>query len=247
MLKIIPAIDIKDGRCVRLQQGDFSRQTTYDDSPVQAAEKWDSLGASLIHIVDLDGAKNGRSANITTIKEICSTVSCECELGGGIRTLDAVDKALEAGISRVVFGTALAENPTFASALMNRFNANFIVGGLDARDGKITIKGWQEGSGKTPVGLAKSLFELGVRNFIYTDVSTDGMFSGPNIEVVSALCDSLPDSRFIASGGIGSASHLQSLVKLKKSNLYGVIVGKALYDGRLSYEELTKLVEHQKN
>ena len=245
MLNIIPAIDIKDGRCVRLQQGDFSRQTTYDYSPVESALKWESLGASLIHIVDLDGAKNGLSTNITTIKDICTAVSCECELGGGIRTLEAVDKALEAGVSRVVFGTALAENPEFASALVKRFSANYIVGGLDARDGKIAIKGWQAGSEKTPVGLAKSLFNLGVQYFIYTDVSTDGMFSGPNLETVSTLCDSLPDSRFIASGGIGSASHLQSLVGLKKNNLDGVIVGKALYDGRLSYAELIKLMDTQ--
>ena len=245
MLKIIPAIDIRDGRCVRLQQGDFSRQTTYSESPVEAAQKWDALGASLIHIVDLDGAKDGRFTNISIITDICSAVSCECELGGGIRTLDDVDKALEAGVSRVIFGTALAVAPEFASALVKRFNSDRIVAGLDARDGMIAIKGWQVGSATTPANLALSLFGFGIQHFIYTDVSTDGMFSGPNLETVSALCDSIPNGRFIASGGIGSAKHLQSLVELKKTNLDGVIVGKALYDGRLSYGELTQLAENR--
>ena len=246
MLKIIPAIDIRDGKCVRLQQGDFSRQTIYSYSPIDAGKKWDALGAALIHIVDLDGAKHGRTTNTKTIGNVCSAVACPCELGGGIRTLEAVEEALAAGVSRVVFGTALAENPKFASALVKQFGSDAIVAGLDARNGEIAIEGWQAGSKQTPLDLAGSLFDHGVRNFIYTDISTDGMFTGPNLEAISELCDAIPNGSFIASGGVGSATHIEEIIKLERSNLYGVIVGKALYDGRVNYEELNRIVGQAK-
>ena len=242
MFKIIPAIDLIDGKCVRLQQGDFSRQTTYNDSPVEVAKKWQNLGASMIHIVDLDGARKGHTVNLKTIAKICSSVTCACELGGGIRTITDVEKALEAGVSRVVFGTALARDPQLSSSLLSHFHSDCIVAGLDARDGKIAIEGWQVGSDLTPVNLAKSLFNLGIRHFIYTDISTDGMFSGPNLQGTSALCDAIPGAEVTASGGVGSIKHIKDLIGLKKENLDGVIVGKALYDGRISYEKLAQTV-----
>ena len=242
MFKIIPAIDLRSGKCVRLEQGDFSRQTTYNDNPLDVAKKWEALGAPLIHIVDLDGAKSGRNGNLNTVAEICSSVSCACELGGGIRTIGSVQNALEIGVSRVVFGTAVATEPRFGSTLVSHFNADCIVAGLDARDGKIATEGWTMGSDKAPVELAQSLFKFGIRQFIYTDISTDGMFTGPNLEGISMLCDAVPEGRFIASGGVGSTEHIERLLNLHKQNLDGVIVGKALYDGRLSYEELSKMI-----
>ena len=242
MLKIIPAIDLINGKCVRLQQGDYSRQTTYNESPVEVAKKWQHLGASMIHIVDLDGAKTGQTINLKTIAKICSSVTCACELGGGIRTISDVKKALEAGVSRVVFGTALAKNPQFSSSLLSHFQSDYIVAGLDARNGKIAIEGWQVGSDITPVNLAKSLFNLGVRHFIYTDISTDGMFSGPNLQGTSALCDAVPEAQVTASGGVGSIKHVKDLIGLEKENLDGVIVGKALYDGRINYKDLAATV-----
>ena len=238
MFKIIPAIDLINEQCVRLEQGDFNRQTTYSSNPIEVAEKWEKQGAQLIHIVDLDGAKTGKLSHLPLIKSICERTTCQCELGGGIRSIDDVKGALSAGIDRVILGTVLGEDPEIAQTIINEFDANQIVAGLDAHNGKVSVRGWQTASSFDVTELALVLFEKGIRHYIYTDISTDGMFTGPNYEAVNQLCNALPDANIIASGGVGSKEHIEGLLNLKLDNLDGVIVGKALYDGRVNYTEL---------
>ncbi len=238
MFEIIPAIDLIKGQCVRLEQGDFNRQTTYSSDPVDVALKWEKLGAKFIHIVDLDGAKSGSLSQLPLIEQICSSTSCQCELGGGIRSLKEIEGALEAGINRVILGTVLAQKPDFAQEISVAFGPECIIAGIDAHNGYISVDGWQTDSPIKVSDLATNLFNSGIRHFIYTDISTDGMFTGPNIEGTKMLCESFPEANFIASGGVGSKEHILSLLDLKLENLEGVIVGKALYDGRVSYNEL---------
>ena len=239
-MKLIPAIDIRDGKCVRLQQGDFERQTTYDVRPVEMAKKWEALGAPIIHIVDLDGAKAGVSHNLSTIVDICRSIECPCQLGGGIRKIEDVKKALDAGVSRVILGTAITSNPEFASELLSHFNPGQIIAGLDGRDGKVATEGWLKDSSQSVEGLAQTLFEKGIQRFIYTDISTDGMFTGPNYEDLKSLCEHIPEASIIASGGVGSTDHIRQLNAISTPNLEGIIIGKALYDGRVSYEDLVR-------
>lgn len=238
MFKIVPAIDLRHGKCVRLEQGDYDRQTTYDTSPIEMAEQWQALGAPLIHLVDLDGAKAGKPMNLAVIRKICSTVKTPCELGGGIRSIGDIEEALRAGVSRVILGTMIAEHPAHASALLEDFKAAELVAGLDARNGTIAIRGWVEESTVSAIDLARQLVDQGVRQFIYTDIATDGMFTGPNLEELGKLCEAVPEATICASGGVGTPEHIEQLVGLKLKNLEGVIVGKALYDGRVTYEEL---------
>jgi phosphoribosylformimino-5-aminoimidazole carboxamide ribotide isomerase len=238
MFQIIPAIDLRHGRCVRLEQGDYDRQTVYDGSPIDMAQTWERLGAPLIHLVDLDGAKAGHPVNLATIERICQAVKCPCELGGGIRSLRDIEDALRVGVKRCILGTVIAENPSHASALLEDIAAEDLVAGLDARGGKIAVRGWLESSGREALDLARELFDHGLRQFIYTDIQTDGMFTGPNLAELRKLCRAVPGADVIASGGIGTPEHIRQLVELGEPNLVGVIVGKALYDGRVTYEQL---------
>ena len=238
MFRIIPAIDIRSGRCVRLQQGDYQRQTTYEPRPVDMAMKWQDAGAPLIHVVDLDGAKEGHPCNLGTVAAVCAAVRTPCELGGGIRTLADVRAALAAGVSRVILGTSVAGDPSLAGQLLAALPAPQLVAGIDARDGRVAVRGWLEDSGREAVDLAGQLYAQGLRHFIYTDIRTDGMFTGPNVKGVAELCQALPAAGIIAAGGVGGAEHVRALTGLGCGNLEGVIVGKALYDGRVSYAEL---------
>ncbi len=238
MLKIIPAIDLRGGKCVRLQQGDYDRQTVYDASPIDMAKTWEAAGASLIHIVDLDGARAGQPQHLELIAGITAAISTPCELGGGIRKPEDVHACLEAGVARVILGTVLVENPDLATRLIAELDPDKLVAGLDARDGLIAVNAWQRESSVNAVELASRLTAKGFRNIIYTDIATDGMFTGPNLTAVEQLCRAVPDARVIASGGIGSAGHVRALAALGLPNLAGVIVGKALYDRRVSYAEL---------
>ncbi len=244
MFHVIPAIDIIDGRCVRLEQGDYRRETVYPDSPLEMAKVWTAHNANLIHIVDLDGARTGRIHNLEVVSEICRGLSCPCELGGGLRTRQDIERVLNAGVSRVVFGTVLAENPELAGDFVNEFGADKIVAGLDARNGKVATQGWQENTAGDIFELANILVDHGITRFIYTDIATDGMFTGPNLETVGKLCDSVASAMIIASGGVGSGEDVRDLVKLRRPNLEGVIVGKALYDGRVSYDELSSFIRN---
>lgn len=238
MFKIFPAIDIRGGRCVRLQQGDYARETVYAATPAAMGREWQAAGAPLIHLVDLDGAKAGHPCNLETVRAVCAGAGLPCELGGGIRSAADIRAALAAGVQRVILGSSLARQPELANDLRREFTPAQLVAGIDARNGEVAIHGWTAGAGVKALDLAADLFARGLRFFIYTDISTDGMFTGPNLEAVARLCDALPGATIIASGGIGQAEHVRQLVALNRPNLDGVIVGKALYDGRVSYAEL---------
>ncbi|OGV31661.1 MAG: 1-(5-phosphoribosyl)-5-[(5-phosphoribosylamino)methylideneamino]imidazole-4-carboxamide isomerase [Lentisphaerae bacterium GWF2_45_14] len=235
---IIPAIDIRNGKCVRLVQGDYARETVYSDSPSEQALKWQDGGARFIHLVDLDGAKEGKPVNLGAIREICSALKIPAEMGGGIRTIEDVEKVLDSGVSRVIIGTTACENPELIQIMLEKFGPEKIVIGIDAKNGKAAVKGWLESSGIDAVELAVKMTKLGVRKIIYTDISTDGMLSGPNLQAAAALCDKVPSCGIISSGGISCADNVSRLIELERPNLEAVIVGKALYDGRVSLAEL---------
>lgn len=237
-LLIIPAIDIRGGRCVRLLQGNYDKETVYSNEPVTEALHWQKQGAKFLHIVDLDGAKEGKPANIKIVKSIVKAINIPSEFGGGIRTLKDAEEALEAGVSRIILGTAACENPSFVRNLINLLGKEKVVIGLDAKDGKASVRGWLKNTTFNVLELALRFSESGVMRFIYTDISVDGMLSGPNFESVATFCDKVPDCKVIASGGIASASDIKKLTGLAKNNLEGVIVGKALYDGHVKLSEL---------
>lgn len=235
---IIPAIDIRGGKCVRLFQGDYNRETVYGDSPAEQAVRWEKEGAHIIHLVDLDGAKAKQPVNLDAVREICSAVHIPCELGGGIRTLEDARKAFDAGVYRIILGTVACENPKLAKEFVSEFTAERVVVGIDARGGCVAVNGWLENSGVDAYELVLTLQEMGVTRFIYTDIATDGALSGPNCDAIAALCSRVPRCGVISSGGISSARDITALRELHKDNLEGAIVGKALYDGKTTYREL---------
>ena len=235
---IIPAIDIRGGKCVRLFQGDYNRETVYGDSPAEQAVRWEKEGAHIIHLVDLDGAKAKQPVNLDAVREICSAVHIPCELGGGIRTLEDARKAFDAGVYRISLGTVACENPKLAKEFVSEFTAERVVVGIDARGGCVAVNGWLENSGVDAYELVLTLQEMGVTRFIYTDIATDGALSGPNCDAIAALCSRVPRCGVISSGGISSARDITALRELRKDNLEGAIVGKALYDGKTTYKEL---------
>lgn len=235
---IIPAIDIRGGKCVRLFQGDYNQETVYNDSPADQAKKFQEDGAALIHLVDLDGAKAGKPVNLDVVRSICSAVTIPCELGGGIRTVEDAQAAFDAGIHRVILGTTACESPHLVRDFISTFGADRIVMGIDAKGGRVAVKGWLETSAFDVFELIAKLEEMGVTRFIYTDISTDGALSGPNLDSVAAVCSRVPRCGVVASGGISSAKDIVNLRELGKENLEGVIVGKALYAGRTTFQEL---------
>ena len=237
-MKLCPAIDLLHGNCVRLFQGDYAKETVYESTPADQAAVWEAAGAPLIHLVDLDGAKTGALTNSDAIQSICARVSIPCELGGGIRTVDDAKRAFDLGISRVILGTAVCDDPKIAEDFVNAFGPEKIVAGIDARDGKVATRGWVETSTVEAASLAKTLFLFGIERFIFTDIATDGALKGPNLPFMRNLCEQLPDCRIIASGGVSSPGDVRGLVSLNCANLEGAIVGKALYDGRTTYAEL---------
>ena len=223
-MQIIPAIDIKDGRCVRLFQGDYDQITVFDHDPVAVARKWERLGAERIHVVDLDGAKVGRPVNAQVVFAIVRAISIPVQLGGGLRDHAAVDAALNLGVERVVLGTAAVRDPQLISRLVQQYAARIVVG-VDARDGWVAAQGWTETSQIKTDDLVRRMGVLGVRTIIYTDISRDGTLTGPDINGVAELVQvNGPD--IIASGGV---ANLDDLVALSKTGAAGVIVGKALY------------------
>ena len=236
---IFPAIDMRNGHCVRLFRGDYNQETVYGDLPAAQASVWEQAGAPLIHLVDLDGAKAGRPVNVESIRKICETVNIPCELGGGIRSEKDAETVFALGISRVILGTAACENQELLSSFIRNFGPEKVVAGIDARDGLVALRGWLETSSVKALDLAKRMVELGVRRIIFTDIATDGAFTGPSIGPTSELCRAVPQCRIIASGGVSSDADAGKLAALKLENLEGVIVGKALYDGRTTYQALT--------
>ena len=240
---IFPAIDMRNGRCVRLFRGDYNCETVYGESPAAQAVIWQQEGAPLIHLVDLDGAKAGHPVNTDSIREICKNVTIPCDSGGGIRTEKDAELLFDLGISRVILGTVACENPELVTSFIRNFGAERLVVGIDARDGMVAVRGWLETSRVKALDLAAQMVEAGVRRIIFTDIATDGAFTGPSIVPTSELCRAVPECSIIASGGVSAAGDAAKLAALGLSNLEGVIVGKALYDGRTTYKELLAAAE----
>jgi len=236
-MQIIPAIDLKDGKCVRLRQGKFDEVTVYYEAPEEAAKKWQNEGAKVLHVVDLDGAKKGCISNLSSIKKIREVFHGAIEVGGGIRKKEDIELLLNSGIDRVILGTIAVENPDFVKEVCKIF-PDRIIAGIDARDGYVAVKGWVELTKIKATELAQRMKEHGVWGIIYTDISRDGMLTGPNIEATKALVDSLTIP-VIASGGVSSIEDIKKLAKIQ--NLWGVIVGKALYSGTIKLSEAIKL------
>jgi phosphoribosylformimino-5-aminoimidazole carboxamide ribotide isomerase len=231
-IEIIPAIDIRQGRCVRLYQGNFEQETVFSDDPVEVALEWQSLGAPRLHIVDLDGAISGEVYNLDIITEIASAVLIPTQLGGGIRQLETIEQLLKAGIERVILGTAAVEDQGLIKQACQRFRESIIVG-IDAREGYISTHGWRKETELEAVEFAQSMVELGVRRFIYTDINRDGTLTEPNFSATAELINAVKQP-VIASGGISSLNHLKML---KSLGVEGAIVGKALYTGDIDLKQ----------
>jgi phosphoribosylformimino-5-aminoimidazole carboxamide ribotide isomerase len=233
---IIPAIDLKGGRCVRLRQGRADAETVYSDDPVDTAKRWQSEGARWLHVVDLDGAFEGRPAHLDAVRRIAGAVAAPIELGGGIRTDEDVARVLDAGVARAIIGTRAFSDPEGLGALVERFGERIAVG-IDARDGFVQVKGWVETTRTRALDLARRADALGVATLIYTDTATDGMLAGHNADATDALCRAVRCG-VIASGGVSTAEDIAKLAALGHANLRGAIVGKALYDGVVSMDAL---------
>jgi phosphoribosylformimino-5-aminoimidazole carboxamide ribotide isomerase len=231
-MEVIPAIDLKGGKCVRLYQGDYSQETVFSDEPASVARQWQSLGAPRLHLVDLDGAARGELYHSSLISEILKAVKIPVQVGGGIRQLKTIEQLLETGAGRVVLGTTAVDNPGLVREVCHRFGEAIIVG-IDARDGYVATHGWQKKTNITAFELVQQMAALGVRRFIYTDITRDGTLTQPNFEAIAELTGktNLP---IIASGGVTSITHLKRLFQL---GVEGVIIGRALYTGDVRLEE----------
>lgn len=227
---VLPAIDLKDGKCVRLRQGKADAVTVYSDDPVAQAQAWLAQGAEQLHVVDLDGAFQGEPRHAEVIARIVKAIGIPVEVGGGLRTDAQIERLLEAGVARAIVGTRALEGIDALAALVRRFGEKIAVG-IDARDGFVQVKGWVETTKTRAAELAKQVESVGVRTIIYTDTATDGMLGGPNLAAMREMCGTVA-CRVIASGGVSAPEHVTALKALGCPNLYGAIVGKALYDGK---------------
>lgn len=240
-MKLYPAIDLKEGQCVRLLQGNYNEVTVYGNHPADMAKKWEQLGGDYLHIVDLDGAKSGKSINAEAIKEIVNTVTIPIEVGGGIRTLEDIKVQLARGVDRVILGSAAIKNKGLVKEAIDCFGADKIVIGVDAKNGKVAVEGWLEVTDTTALDFCQALEKLGVETVIYTDIAKDGMMQGPNIEETKKLVENTK-LKIIASGGVSS---LEDLKALHRIGVYGAIIGKALYTNAISLEEATALFKKE--
>lgn len=239
-MHIFPAIDLRGGRCVRLLQGKADAETEYFRDPAEAARLWKEGGSEWVHVVDLDGAFDGTPRNWESIKKIAA-VGMKVQMGGGIRSLETIERAFEAGVSRVVIGTKACESEEFVADIANRFGEKIAVG-IDAKGGKVAIKGWVDTTEQTAIDLAKRVVAHGVQTIIYTDISTDGMLTGPNLEAQKEMLEAA-GCNVIASGGVARREDVAALARLAADhpNLLGVIVGKALYEGKVDLKDLIAL------
>ncbi len=235
-MQLYPAIDIKNGQCVRLKQGLFDNVTVYSDTPADMAKLWESKGATFLHLVDLDGALSGRPVNLDAVRRILETVSIPVELGGGIRSKEVVKELLDLGVTRVIIGTRAVERPEFMKELTETFGSDRIVLGVDAKDGLVAVEGWEKVSSMKALELCQMMKEMGVRHVVYTDISRDGMLSGPNVEATKELTRQT-GLNVIASGGVSSMEDLEALYE---AGIAGAITGKALYEGRIPLEEAVR-------
>jgi len=238
---VIPAIDLKEGKCVRLEQGLMDRDTVYSSSPAAQALDWEAKGAELLHIVDLDGAFAGAPRNRSAIEAIVATLNIPTQLGGGIRDIATIEAYLGLGIGRVIIGTAAQRNPALVKEACEQFPGRIVVG-IDAKNGMVAVQGWAEVTGVTAVELAKNFEGLGVAAIVYTDISRDGMLQGPNIDATKALAEAI-SIPVIASGGLSTLKDIESLMAIEKSGVTGVITGKAIYSGAIDLTEAIALTK----
>ncbi len=238
---ILPAIDLKGGKCVRLYQGDFNQSTVFSDYPEEMALKWQEQGAKFLHIVDLDGAKKGAPVNIFSIKKILETVRIPIEVGGGIRTLENIDDLLSMGVERVILGSTAVEHPELIREAAREFGEKVIVG-IDAKRGKVAVNGWLNVSNMTALELAIKVGDMGIATIIYTDIAKDGTLAGHNAEATAELARR-SGLTVIASGGVSSLDDIRALKKYEADGVGGVVIGRAIYTGALDLVEALKIAE----
>ena len=233
MALVLPALDLRGGKCVRLHQGDYAEETVYFDDPVKMAKLWRVQNARVLHVVDLDAARGGMGAgdnNRAAVAAVCEALDIPVQLGGGIRSMQAIEAALDLGVYRVVLGTAAVREPALVSEAIARFGCRRVVVGIDAKDGEARVEGWTEGGGVDAVALALDMEQRGVRRFVYTDISRDGTMEGPNVQAYRALGKRLSKAKITASGGVGGYEDLLRIQELSSYRVDSVIVGRALYE-----------------
>ena len=235
-MDIIPAIDLREGKAVRLFQGDYSRETVFDEDPVQVAVRWESEGARRLHVVDLDGARTGVPAQTEIVQRILESTSIPMQLGGAIRSMDDIRRLLDLGIDRVVLGTVAVEDPDLVVDACRQFGQHRVIVGIDARDGFVAVRGWQQSSAKSSIEVGTGLASRGVIRFIYTDIARDGTLEGPNIAAIAAFRKAV-GTAVIASGGVANSADVRAL---KTTGAEAAIIGRALYSGALT---LTAAIE----
>ena len=240
-MHLFPAIDLRSGKVVRLTQGDYDQQTTYGDDPLEQARAFEAAGATWLHLVDLDGARTGTMSHLKQIEAICRGTKLKVEVGGGVRTEASISKLLDIGVFRVVLGTAaLRKWDWFESLMGNPTYRGRLVLGLDARDGKLAVSGWEESTGTEAVDIARKVSDWPLAAIVYTDIATDGTMQGPNIPATRAMAEAT-HTPIVASGGVGTLEHLHALKKLP---IQGAIVGRALYEGQFTIEQALQAMEH---
>jgi phosphoribosylformimino-5-aminoimidazole carboxamide ribotide isomerase len=236
---ILPAIDLKEGKCVRLEQGLMDKDTVYNDNPGAQARIWQEQGGELLHIVDLDGAFAGVPKNKAAIKSIVDAIDIPSELGGGIRDMQTIEAYLELGVDRVILGTVAKENPALVEDACKKFPGQIVIG-IDAKDGLVAVRGWADVTEKKATEMAMEMEGFGVEAIIYTDIARDGMMQGPNIEATRALADAI-NIPVIASGGLSTLDDIRRLMAIESSGVTGVITGKAIYSGAIDLREAVAL------
>jgi len=236
---ILPAIDLKNGKCVRLVQGDANRETVYSENPVDVAISFKNSGAKWIHVIDLDGAFSGERRHTKIVQKIIDATGLNIEIGGGIRELSDIEICFKAGAKRVILGTSAHKKPELVEKAVEKFGGEVIAVGIDCKNGKVAIKGWTEITETSVLDLALKVIDAGVKTIIHTDIAVDGMLTGPDVKTVRKLIENF-DVNIIASGGIASLTHIKELLKIKPHAPYGCITGKAIYTGSLNLEEAIK-------
>lgn len=233
---IYPAIDLKEGQCVRLVQGRKENKTVYSDTPADIARDFQTQGAAFLHVVDLDGAFGGSPKNVEAIKKIAAAIDIPFQVGGGLRSIDDVTRTLDIGASRVIIGTKAVKNPEFIQELIGRFGSDKIVLGLDAKEGMVAIEGWVEKSSLSAVDFGKDMRKLGVETAVFTDVSRDGLLQGPNLVLTEEMARET-GIKIIASGGVSTVDNIRDLKAIENLGVNGAIIGKAIYDGKIELSE----------
>jgi phosphoribosylformimino-5-aminoimidazole carboxamide ribotide isomerase len=239
-MEVIPSIDLKGGRCVRLYQGDYARETVFSDDPLGTAQRWESLGAPRLHLVDLDGAASGEPRHLSVVAEIAATLRIPVQVGGGIRRMEMIEQYMEAGVKRVVLGTAAVENPSLVKEACLTFGEAIVLG-VDARDGFVAVRGWQDKTSALAADLIQQMEALGARRFIYTDIARDGTLTEPNFQAIAELVTKAK-SPIIASGGVTSIDHLKRLGQI---GVEGAIIGRALYTGDIRLDKALAALEDE--